>query len=240
MKRILVTGASTGIGNAIAKKLLANNFAVLGTSRESNEIDICHKNFSSIDLDLKLFNHDSDTISTFVEDCHEIDSLVLNAGQGRFGGLEEFSPEQIAQQIQINLVAQICLVRAFIKSFKQRGFGDIVFIGSESALIGGKMGSLYSAAKFGLRGFSQALRQECSTSNVRVGLINPGMVESSFFDELSFKPGADFENKIQPEQIADVVIMMLKSDRNVVFDEINISPLKKVIEKKKKIKKPDK
>ncbi len=234
MKRVLVTGVSRGIGRAIADKLLAENFAVTGTSRKPNTINIRHTHFNAIHLDLKRVGQDPDSLSNFVKDCGTIDSIVLNAGQGRFGSLEEFSADQVTEQIQVNLIAQIHLIRAFIKSFKSRGCGDIIFIGSESALTGGKMGSVYCAAKFGLRGFSQALRQECTTSNIRVGLINPGMVASSFFDDLSFQPGADPENSILPEQVADAVLLILTSAGTVVWDEINLSPLKKVVVKKPK------
>lgn len=233
MKRVLVTGASRGIGYAIANNLLAESFAVIGTSREPDSITIKHHNFISMYLDLKDISLNQNLLSKFVDDCGETDVLILNAGQGRFGSLEEFSSIQINEQIQLNLVAQIHLVRAFIKSFKQRGHGDIIFIGSESALAGGKMGSIYCAAKFGLRGFSQALRHECANNNIRVGMINPGMVASSFFDELSFQPGPELENSILPEQVADAAILMLKSGRNMVWDEINLSPLKKVVNKKK-------
>ena len=233
MKRVLITGASRGIGYAIADRLLAESFEVIGTSRKPNSIPIEHSNFSSVHLDLIEISLNQDLLSKLVETCGEIDVLILNAGQGRFGSLEEFSSSQINEQIQLNLIAQIHLVRAFIKSFKQRRSGDVIFIGSESGLAGGKMGSIYSAAKFGLRGFSQALRQECANNNIRVGLINPGMVASSFFDDLSFQPGSELENTILPEQVADAVDLVLRSGRNMVWDEINLSPLKKVINKKK-------
>ena len=67
--------------------------------------------------------------------------------------------------------------------------GDIIIMGSESGVLGKKKSTLYSAAKFGLRGFSQALRDEVGSSDIRVCLINPGMVRSPFFDDLNFYPG---------------------------------------------------
>lgn len=232
MSRVLITGASRGIGNAIARKLLLQGREVIGTSRYPDSISITDPAFTAIRLDLTEISEDSQALHDFTEQCPHAHALVLNAGLGRFGGLEEFSHAQIEQLLTINLVAQIQLVRAFIPIFKRRGAGDIVFIGSQSGLSAGKQGTVYSAAKFGLRGFCQALRQECAARNIRVGVINPGMVSSHFFDELGFQPGPDKANSILPEQVADAVSLMLNSDANVVYDEINLSPVKKVVVKK--------
>ena len=80
------------------------------------------------------------------------------------------------------------MTRALIPLMKKQKKGKIIFIGSDSALQGGKQGSIYSVAKFGLRGFSQALRDECAKSKVHISIVNPGMVRTDFFDELSFSP----------------------------------------------------
>ncbi len=231
MSCVLVTGASRGIGNALARQLLEQGWQVIGTSRDPDSIKITHAAFSAVELDLCKIADDGSALEALIARCESVDALVLNAGVGRFGGLEEFSHQQIDQQMKVNLVAQIQIVRAFIPAFKRRGSGDIIFIGSESAITAGKQGTVYSAAKFGLRGFSQSLRCECASNDIRVGLINPGMVNTHFFDELGFKPGPDEVNSILPEQVADAVMLMLNSAANVVFDEINLSPLKKVIVK---------
>ena len=233
MKRVLVTGASKGIGQAISQKLLDQGVEVIGTSREPERINLKKPGFTAVHLDLFKIAEDSNVLEQFAKQCADIDAIVFNAGMGRFGGLEEFSHEQINHCMSVNLVAQIQLARAFIQQFKHRSGGDFIFVGSESALSGARAGSIYCAAKFGLRGFTQALRAECSSKNIRVGLINPGMVQSSFFDDLSFCPGPEEANKIMPQQVADAVMLMLNSAGNVVWDEINLSPLKKVVQKKK-------
>lgn len=232
MSAVLITGVSRGIGHALARQLLRQGTKVFGTSRSPKTIKIADASFTAIEMDLGKIADDQAVVDALVEQCQDIDGLVLNAGAGRFGGLEEFSHSQIERLISVNLVAQIQIARAFIPIFKHRGSGDIIFIGSESAITAGKQGTIYSAAKFGLRGFSQALRRECATNGIRVGLINPGMVNSHFFDELGFGPGPDPANSILPEQVADAVMLMLNSAANVVFDEINLSPVNKVIVKK--------
>ena len=158
---------------------------------------------------------------------------MLNAGQGRFGSLEEFSYRQIHEMVELNLLQHIYFARAFVPRLKQAGRGDLVFIGSEAALSGGRRGAVYSACKFGLRGLAQSLREECSPSGVRVSLINPGMVDTPFYDDLDFAPGEAPENHLRAADVADAVALVLQAHPGTVFDEINLNPLKKVIRFKK-------
>ena len=95
--------------------------------------------------------------------------------------------------------------------------------------MGAKNGSLYCTAKFGLRGLSQSLRKDVVGNNIRVCIINPGMVRTSFFDKLSFSPGDKVENSISLKDIADTAANILSMDRNTVVDEINMTPTTKVL-----------
>jgi NADP-dependent 3-hydroxy acid dehydrogenase YdfG len=122
------------------------------------------------------------------------------------------------------------VTRAFLPDFKRQGYGDLVFIGSESALRGGRRGAVYSATKFGLRGFVQSLRDECARSSVRVGIVNPGMVATSFFNALDFRPGQEPGQHLQAEDVAEAVRFMLTARPGAVIDEINLSPEKTVID----------
>ena len=124
------------------------------------------------------------------------------------------------------------MARAVVPYFKKQGRGDLLFTGSEASLRGAARGTLYCAAKFGMRGMTQSLRQECSRNGIRVMGIYPGMVRTPFFDELSFEPGADVDNAIAPEDVAKVVSTMLSLPRSTVIDEVELTPLKKVIAKK--------
>lgn len=163
-----------------------------------------------------------------------LDALVLCAGQGRFGALEEFSFAQIRALMDLNFTAQACVVRALMPGLKKLRKSDVIFVGSESALKGARRGSVYCASKFALRGFAQALRDECGRSGVRVSMINPGMVKTAFFDHLDFAPGDDECNYLRPEDIAEAVCFVLALAGGSVVDEINLSPLTKVIQFKPK------
>ena len=103
-------------------------------------------------------------------------------------------------------------------------------MGSEAAVSGGKKGAVYSATKFAVRGLAQSLREECAGSGVRVGIVNPGMVNTGFFDRLNFRPGNAPGDHLTPEDVADAVWLMLSARAGAVIDEINLSPQKKVIQ----------
>jgi Short-chain alcohol dehydrogenase of unknown specificity len=113
--------------------------------------------------------------------------------------------------------------------FKKEKFGDIIFMGSESSISGAKNGSLYSAAKFGLRGFSQALREDCANRSVRVSIVNPGFVRTKFFDSLDFEPAENKEAALSPKDVAVVVLNILALGSNNVIEEVRIAPQKKNI-----------
>ena len=121
------------------------------------------------------------------------------------------------------------MVRQFLPALKKADGGNIIFIGSDAALSGGRKGAVYCASKFALRGFAQALREECARSEVAVSIIQPGMVKTPFYDELGFEPGPDPMNHIMPEDVADAIMMILAMRAGTVVDELVLTPQKKVI-----------
>ena len=228
-RTLLITGASSGIGRATARKMLQQGHHVLGISRDCSQFSTTHDHFTPVQLDLADLQQLPDKLRNLGKTFPHINTLVCCAGFGQFGSLEEFSYTQIQAMININLTSQVFLTRALIPSLKRKSASDVIFIGSEAALKGSRKGSVYCAGKFALRGFAQALREECARSKVRVSLINPGMVKTAFFDKLSFQPGEDQSNFIQPDDVAEAVSYILNANPAMVIDEINLSPLNKVI-----------
>ena len=185
-KTILVSGASSGIGRAVTTLLLEQGYRVTGLARDFSKFPCHDKHFTAVPMDLSDLDKLPAQLDALLGKEPAIDGVVCCAGSGRFGSLEEFSYSQIRSLLDLNLTSQIYLVRALLPGMKQRNSGNIIFMGSEAALAGGKRGAIYSAAKFGLRGLAQALRQECAASGLRISIINPGMVKTGFFDELDF------------------------------------------------------
>lgn len=228
-RKYLVTGASSGIGQAICERLLADGHAVVGIARSLSRLPCAHDNFAGRVADLAALDSLPGVLGELLAAHDDFDGAVLSAGSGRFRGLEQFSAVDVRSQIDLNLTSHILVVRAVLPLLKRRGGGDVVLLGSESAIRGRRRGTLYCAAKFGLRGFAQALREECATAGIRVTLVNPGSVRTAFFDDLDFEPGEEDANALLPHEIADLVSHVVASRRGVVFDEISLTPLKRVL-----------
>lgn len=228
-RTILVTGASRGIGRAISERLLAAGTMIIGLGRDFSDWHHQTEAFSPIEMDLSDLDALPDSLAMVCREHPTLDGVICNAGTGRFGHLEQFSPSQIRTLLDLNLTQHILVARVCLPLLKRHRFGDLLFIGSESALAGGAKGAVYSACKFGLRGLTQSLRLECAASGVRVGIINPGMVMTGFFADLDFAPGEDPANHIRPEDVAELATAMLAAPPGTVVDEVNLSPLKKVI-----------
>jgi short-subunit dehydrogenase len=227
-RRALITGASSGIGLAISRRLLEQGYEVTGISRRGQTDAPGHENFHPEVIDLD----DLDALETRLKTilgARDFDCFIHAAGQGYFGSIEQFSVAQIEKSMRVNLTSGMVICRSLLPGLRRRGAGRIVFIGSEAALQAGRKGALYSAAKFGLRGFCLALREDCASDGIQVSMVNPGMVRSPFFDALPFAPGAAPENAIEVTDVAEVVAQILQSSPHIVIDEINLSPRVKSI-----------
>ena len=228
-RKVLVTGSSNGIGRSITVSLLKSGAKVIGLARDHSKFNPETKNYIKYKTDFSNEEILLNTIAKIIKEHKDLDCLVSNAGFGKFGTLETFSTKEINDFIFTNLTSHMILTNKILPHLKKIRKGNIIFIGSESALKGGKNGSLYSAAKFGLRGFSQSIREESCSKNIHVSLINPGMVRTSFFNNLDFMPGEDKSNAIEPDDIGKIIIDILSTRSGSVIEEINLSPLKKVI-----------
>lgn len=227
-RKILVTGASGGIGAAITRRLLEDGHLVVALGRDfSGWPD--QSGLEKRIVDLSALDALPKHLAEITGDHGDLDAVVLNAGSGRFGNLEEFSYQQISDMVAINLIQHLFVARALVPLLKKGARGDLIVMGSEAALTGGRKGAVYSACKAALRGFAQSMRAECSASGVRVCLINPGMVDTGFYERLNFKPGESADNALRAEDIAEAVMLVLNAHPGTVFDEINLNPLKKVI-----------
>lgn len=230
---VLVTGASSGIGRAIAQLLLQQGHEVIGVARDCQTFTHSHANFHAVSLDFSRLNDLPKQLKTLSKQFPQINAVVFSAGIGRFGTLEQFSYAQIEQLLNVNFTGQVFLTRALLPQLKQQTRSDLIYIGSEAALKGSRKGAMYCASKFALRGFTQALREECAGNGIRVSLINAGMVKTAFFDDLNFCHGDEAQHYLLPEDIAEIVLHILNSRADMVFDEINLNPLQKVIRFKK-------
>ena len=228
-KYVLVTGSSSGIGYEITLKLLDSGAKVIGIARNHDRSKLENKNYTTYKCDVSAHQKLEILLKQILKKHPQINCFISNAGYGDFGPLENFSTLQIENFIATNLTSHMVITKLLLPHFKRIKIGDIIFIGSEAGLLGAKNGSLYCAAKFGLRGFSEALSKDVANKNIRVSIINPGMIRTDFFENLNFEPGNDEENAINIKDVSSTVAYILGLSRNTIVDEINLSPLKKAI-----------
>ena len=225
----LVTGSTSGIGRETTAALLKNKIKVIGLGRDHKKFSPKFDSYFPITIDLSDFESIARTIPRVLREHPKIDIFIGNAGYGDFRSLENFSDRQICDFLNLNLTSHILVSKYLVSHMKSRAAGDIIFLGSEAALVGKRRAALYSAAKFGLRGFAQALRDECGRTGIRVSLINPGFVRSSFFESLNFAPGSEENNAIEPEDVAKVILDIINLRKGTIIDEVNLSPASKSI-----------
>lgn len=226
---MLVTGASSGIGFAVCEKLLKQGYAVTGISRSIDTAPLKHENFTPLACDLRDYEQTAKKIKPLLKSRQAVSGVVFCSGAGYFGNLEQLDFKKIQALIELNLLSPMYLSKLLLPYFKSQASGRLIFIGSEAALQGTRKGTAYCASKFGLRGFVQALSAECRQAGLNISLINPGMVDTAFFDNLDFKPGPNPSNHIPVETVAECVYTVLNADSNAVIEEINLMPRNRVL-----------
>jgi 3-hydroxy acid dehydrogenase/malonic semialdehyde reductase len=232
-KVVIVTGASSGIGLAMTEALLVDGYDVIAIAKDFSSFKVEHDRLRIEELDVSALDNLAQASNDILKSINKpIKALVNNAGLGKMAFLEQLSIADMRMVMDINFMSHAIITKVFLPTLKRQGQADIVFTGSEAALKGARQGSIYCASKFAIRGFAQSLREECGKSRVRVTLINPGAVRTPFFDDLHFEPGADSENAIEASDIADILLTVLNSRPQTVFDEINLSPLNHVWKRK--------
>lgn len=219
-RRVLVTGASGGIGTAIVRTLHARGAAVLLSGRRAEVLEALARDLGKRAEVLPADLSTPEGVSTLASAAAGIDILVANAALPGSGRLDDYSAEEIDRAIDVNLRAPMHLTRELFPAMVERGSGHLVFISSMAGKIATGGGSVYSATKFGLRGFASALRDELRGSGVGVSLISPGFVrEAGLFADTGIKlPG--YVRTVSPQQVADAVIKGVERDRG----EIDVAP----------------
>ena len=168
---ILVTGATRGIGKAIAEELKSVG-VVHVAGRDIEELKK-YDNYCQCDLFVN-----PETLTDYIEK-NNIDILINNAGEYIYGGIDSMSDMEIEHIYNVNLIAPVKLIKSAVPYMKNKGWGRIVNIGSISGVMGEANASLYSSTKSGLIGLTKALALELAEYNITVNTINPGWVDTN-------------------------------------------------------------
>ncbi|MGI8727866.1 MAG: SDR family NAD(P)-dependent oxidoreductase [Solirubrobacterales bacterium] len=211
---VLLTGATGGLGRAIATGLAGRGARLILSSRKSSELEqlagsLPGDGHTTVVCDLA----DDPSGIALIEAGAEADIFVANAALPATGRLEELSAAEVGRIIDVNLASPVLVARELLGGMKERGEGHLVFISSLSGKSPSPRASMYNATKFGLRGFALALRQDLREANVGVSLVLPGFVrDAGMFADAGIDPppGAGTSS---PEQVAEGVISAITGDR---------------------------
>jgi NADP-dependent 3-hydroxy acid dehydrogenase YdfG len=184
----IITGASSGIGEATARVFGANGYRVVLAARRLDRLQALQKEIEdkggqALPVETDVSDHKSiqAMVDTTLSTYKQIDVLFNNAGFGRTKWLEEMDPEKdIAAQIQVNLTGVIQATRAVLPHMIERRGGSIINMCSLAGFVGTPTYTIYAATKFGVRGFSDALRREVGVWGIKVSVIYPGGVATEF------------------------------------------------------------
>jgi len=227
----VVTGSTKGIGRAIAEALLDAGARVAVSARDEGEVAAAGKELSRNHEKRVLayrcdVRRETDVAALFEETEHAfggVDILVNNAGVGLFRNLEEMSLEQWNSVIETNLTGVFLCSRAAIPRMRKRGGGYIVNISSLAGRNAFPTATAYNASKFGLNGMSDALMQEVRHDGIKVTHLMPGSVATHFNGHT---PGPEDAWKIQPADIARIVLDLLTQDPRTLASAVEIRPSK--------------
>jgi short-subunit dehydrogenase len=234
----IITGASSGIGQAAAIRLASEGYLVVLAARRLDRLQAAADRIREaggealvIQTDISDPDQIQNLVDQTIEKAGRIDLLVNNAGYGRLLWLDEQKlVGEIDQQIQVNLTGAIQLTRAALPVMLEQKSGQILFVSSISGFVGVPTYSIYTATKYGLRGFIESLRREVSGSGVTVTGIYPGAVETEFDQHA----GVQWETTrvtpdwliMTPEQVAGEILRAVKKRRRrIITPAVMILPI---------------
>ena len=216
---MLLTGATGGIGQAIARALDESGARVLLSARRAEQLEQIAAGLGGRPETLPAdLTYDA---SALAERAGAVDVLVANAALPASGPIVDFSPEQIDRALDVNLRAPIQLTRALVPGMVARGSGHMVFVSSLSGKVASAGSTLYSATKFGLRGFAAGLREDVRDQGVGVTVVFPSFVSGEgMFAETGVKLRRGVGTR-SPEQVAAAVLRGIETGKA----EIDVAPL---------------
>jgi len=227
-KIAIVTGGTRGIGRAIARRLLGEGALVAVCSRSPEKVQAfekeCHQSADRLLAETADVSKLPDVLRFFQAVDARFggpDILINNAGIGIFKSVADLTAEEWQRTIDLNLNGSFYCSHAALPRMRKRGGGYIINISSLAGKNPFAGGAAYNASKFGLNGFSEAMMLDHRYDNVRVSYIMPGSVDTDFGGG-----GAAAAWKIQPEDIAEVVVMLLCVPERTLVSRVEIRPSK--------------
>lgn len=222
---ILVTGASSGIGEATARLFARNGYRVALAARRLERLQALAEELVAgggealpVQADLSRLEDIEQLTQTVLEHYGQVDVLFNNAGFGRLNWLENLDPvEDIEAQFRVNLIGVVQTTRAVLPHMIARRGGHIINMASMAGWIATPTYSIYAASKFAVRGFSEALRREVGIWGIRVSVIYPGGVATEFISHTGVQRKTGISTpaalRLSPEDVAGAVLRLVRHPR---------------------------
>ncbi|MBK8646620.1 MAG: SDR family oxidoreductase [Gemmatimonadetes bacterium] len=226
----VVTGASRGIGEAVARALAAGGARVVLLARHAPALEAIAAQVGggamAVPCDLTQASQVDAAVARITREIGTPDLLVNNAGSFALGAIGRMPPGDVEQMLQLNLLAPYRLLHAFVPAMRARGSGHVVTIGSVADRVAFPENAGYAAGKFGARAMHEVLRQELRGTGVRVSLVSPGPTDTPIWDPIDpdARPGFTPRARMLPaESVADAVLWVTTRPDGVNIDELRLS-----------------
>ncbi len=226
----VVTGASAGIGAAIARRLAAAGASVVLAARRADRLAAVAREITGaggralpVVTDVA---REGDVVALAEAARREfgpVDILVNNAGRGYFARSADVDPGQLEDLLRVNFMGAVLCTKHMIRDMTERRSGAVVFVNSVSGKRGWAGGMPYVASKFALRGLAECLWAEVRASNVRVISLYPDSVDTGFFEAAGVKVGS-LEKALAPEDIAETVVGALRLPQSATIVDLDVWP----------------
>lgn len=225
-KVVVITGASSGLGKEIARLLLQKNtYTLILCGRNEKGFEEFKTNENAIIVLGDITKKETlDAIENEVKKLKRVDLLINNAGVIYIKPLTEITEEELNELIAIDLKAPILLTQKLYPFMLERKSGQIINVNSTAGKEAKTNHTIYSAAKFGLKGFTDSLRLEAKAHNIRVMNFHPGGMNTEFYDHMT---GVPVEQYMDPQKIAAIMIQLIETDPSLSPDEIVINRMTK-------------
>lgn len=228
-KVILITGASSGIGKACAAYLSKKDYMVYGTSRKASFPPSKSKNDAPLMIQMDIRDEGSvkQAIEHIINEHHQIDVVINNAGYGIAGPAEETSLQQAQEQLDTNFFGAVRVCKTVLPYMRERKDGLIINISSIGGVMGLPYQAFYSASKYAIEGYTEALRMEVKQFGIKVALLEPGDIQTSFTDMR--EKNKKMNDTAYAPSFQQVMEIVEKEERNGVSPVVVAKKLEKII-----------
>lgn len=213
----LITGASRGIGRAVARAAATRRASVGLVSQSESDLEKVRDELpgrrSIAVADVGSQAQIDGAVAAIQSDLGPIDIVVANAGIGSYGFFIDVDPTEIERLFTVNVFGTMNLLRAVLPEMIQRRRGHVVIVGSIAGRIGTPFEAAYSATKFAQIGLAESLSVELSAFGIGVSIVNPGPVDTGFFERRGVAYSRPFPRKVAPERVAEAVMQAVEPCR---------------------------